>query len=226
MAFCKREIFFIRKRTGLIITIMKSAYILCITFFIAGLFSCNKRRPAAPYSPEKAFVVDVQPFKASSSEQTDYVVNELRKVFPVVKVLPLQPFPPSSFYAPRQRYRADTLISWLEKRTSENHVTIGLTNKDISAKKGDNADFGIMGLGFCPGSSCIASSFRLSKTETNEQFFKVAIHELGHTAGLPHCEEKTCFMRDAEGHNPTNEEKGFCPKCKAYLQKKGWQFNS
>jgi len=33
-------------------------------------------------------------------------------------------------------------------------------------------------------------------------------------------------MRNAEGHNPTNEEKAFCAKCKAYLQKKGWQFNS
>jgi archaemetzincin len=30
-------------------------------------------------------------------------------------------------------------------------------------------------------------------------------------------------MRDAEGKNPTNEEKEFCKDCKKQLQKKGWK---
>lgn len=54
------------------------------------------------------------------------------------------------------------------------------------------------------------------------QLFKVAIHELGHTEGLPHCPVKSCFMRDSEGRNPTNEEKEFYPKCKKQLIDKGW----
>ena len=76
-----------------------------------------------------------------------------------------------------------------------------------------------MGLGFQPGKACIASNFRL---RDKKNFFKVALHELGHTTGLPHCPEKTCFMRDAEGGDPTGEESGFCTKCKNYLIKKGW----
>ena len=79
-----------------------------------------------------------------------------------------------------------------------------------------------MGLGFCPGKACIASTFRLSKIETNKQLFKVAIHEMGHTFGLPHCAIKYCFMRDAEGGYPTNKEKDFCTKCKSFLIKHGW----
>ena len=116
------------------------------------------------------------------------------------------------------------MINFLNRRTADNHVTIGLTGKDISATKDSIVDWGVMGLGFCPGKACIASTFRLPKSEQLIQLFKVAIHELGHTQGLPHCAVKSCFMRDAEGGNPTTEEKDFCAECKSYLVKKGWAF--
>jgi archaemetzincin len=80
---------------------------------------------------------------------------------------------------------------------------------------------GYYGIGFCSGKACITSTFGLSKNENKRQLFKVAIHEMGHTSGLPHCEMKYCFMRDAGG-NPTNEEKEFCTKCKSFLVNKGW----
>ena len=60
------------------------------------------------------------------------------------------------------------------------------------------------------------------KKNKTEQFYKVALHELGHTEGLPHCKNKTCLMRDAEGGNPLNEEKEFCISCKKYLKGKKW----
>jgi archaemetzincin len=82
-----------------------------------------------------------------------------------------------------------------------------------------------MGLGFEPGNACVISTFRLSKTNFAAQFYKVALHELGHTQGLPHCPNKTCLMRDAEGSNHLDEETGFCPSCKAYLKSKGWLIN-
>lgn len=99
-----------------------------------------------------------------------------------------------------------------------------MTDKDISTKKGDVVDWGVMGLAFCPGEACVASSFRLSKNVKLMQLFKVSIHELGHTQGLPHCAVNSCLMRDAKGRNPTNEEKGFCKSCKSILIDRGWQF--
>ena len=96
---------------------------------------------------------------------------------------------------------------------------------DISVTKGKVEDFGVMGLGYRPGKSCVASTFRLDKNNRNLQFYKIAIHELGHTQGLKHCPEKHCFMRDAEGGNPTNELSDFCNNCKLVLKSKHWKFN-
>lgn len=53
------------------------------------------------------------------------------------------------------------------------------------------------------------------------QLFK---DELGHTRALLHCAVKYCFMRDAQGQNPTNEETDFCTSCKLFLEVKGWSF--
>ncbi|WP_326521356.1 matrixin family metalloprotease [Rhizosphaericola mali] len=103
-------------------------------------------------------------------------------------------------------------------------MTLGLTSFDISTTKNSIKDWGVMGLGFEPGKACIASDFRLSSNEKLMQLFKVSIHELGHTQGLKHCKVKSCFMRDAEGRNPTNEEIEFCKTCKHTLISKGWRF--
>jgi archaemetzincin len=81
-------------------------------------------------------------------------------------------------------------------------------------------DYGVMGLGFMPGKACVASNFRL---RNKKNFFKVVIHELGHTTGLPHCPDKTCYMRDAEGGDHTSLENGFCGKCKKQLVEGGWK---
>lgn len=175
---------------------------------------------------EKAITILVQPFTDIQPENVEFVVNEIKNVYPNVKVLEPIDLPKSAFYKERNRYRADSLILFLSKKTEKDFVTIGLTSKDISTTKGKINDFGVMGLGFTPGKACIASNFRLNKKNSNNQFFKVAIHELGHTQGLKHCPVKTCFMRDAEGKNPTNEETDFCKKCKQNLINKNWKFNT
>ena len=118
--------------------------------------------------------------------------------------------PEEAYYPPRNRYRADTIIRKLSDKTEKGFVTLGLTNKEISVTKGEIKDFGVMGLGYRPGKACVASSFRVNKRRRLQQHFKVAIHEIGHTQGLPHCPNKTCFMRDAEGGNPTDELIDFC----------------
>jgi archaemetzincin len=43
---------------------------------------------------------------------------------------------------------------------------LGITDKDISSTKGVHADWGVMGLGFCPGSACVISSFRVKNKRT------------------------------------------------------------
>ncbi|MBD8347687.1 matrixin family metalloprotease [Dysgonomonas sp. HGC4] len=64
----------------------------------------------------------------------------------------------------------------------------------------------------------------MKSQQLKSQLFKVSIHELGHTMGLPHCDkDSVCYMRDAKGGNPIDELTDFCSSCKSYLRKKGWQ---
>jgi archaemetzincin len=169
-------------------------------------------------------IIDIQPFSGISKTDIQYVFSEIKKVYPFVELKATTDLPRSAYYPQRNRYRADSLINFLSRQTVSKHVTIGITASDISATKESIADWGVIGLGFCPGNACIASTFRLAKNKQTIQLFKVALHELGHTQGLPHCSDKSCFMRDAEGKNPADEEKDFCTSCKAKLIAKGWKF--
>ena len=198
---------------------MKIQYLIFALILI--LSSCSKEKFLL--KSDDAKVILIQPFKDLSEKDLKEVAENIKKIYPLVKVLEPIDFPENSYYKPRNRYRADSIIKYLQDNTKNGFVTLGLTSKDISATKGKNPDFGLMGLGYKPGKACVASKFRLNK-KNNEQFYKVAIHELGHTEGLNHCPEKSCFMRDAEGGNPTDEEKDFCKKCKNYLKMKNWKF--
>lgn len=195
--------------------------------FLFLMFSCSEKQKIVKKTEQKpAITILIQPFRDIPSEKVEKVTEEIRKAYPHIKVLEPIDFPENAYYKARNRYRADSIIKFLNAKTKEGFVTIGLTSKDISVTKRNVKDFGVMGLGYRPGKACVASSFRLSKGNSDEQFYKVVIHELGHTQGLPHCPEKMCFMRDAEGKNPTNEETDFCEKCKTLLISKNWKFSS
>jgi archaemetzincin len=137
------------------------------------------------------------------------------------------PLPQNAMNHSKSRYRADLLIKYLGTIARSDQVIIGLTNKDISTTKGNISDWGVFGLGYSPGNSCIASTFRLKSENRLEKLSKVAIHELRHTQGLAftktrHCPEKTCFMRDYEGKDQLNQLNEFCSKCKPVLIRAGW----
>ncbi len=189
------------------------------------MLSCEKVDVKKIMPADQRVTVLIQPFQDMRSADVSAIAAQVKKFCPNVRILEPVSFPANANYKPRNRYRADSIIRHFQSTAGRNTVILALTGKDISATKGKNPDFGLMGLAFIPGKACVASSFRLKKNKKNEQHFKVAIHELGHTQGLPHCPEKTCFMRDAEGGNPTDEETDFCVKCKSHLKNKNWNFN-
>jgi archaemetzincin len=206
------------------------------SFIFTLFFACNgsgtqntnaKKQPEieklARFSVDP-LMVDLQPFSDIPDSMVNYVYVNLKKLCPNTILKKPIALPQFAFYKPRNRYKADSLLYFLSRQTEKGHVVLGLTSKDISTTKGKIQDWGVMGLGFCPGNACVISCFRLNKNNLLNQLFKVVIHELGHTQGLDHCNNKSCMMRDAEGKNTTEEEKDFCPKCKAYLVSKGWVF--
>jgi archaemetzincin len=178
---------------------------------------------------QKKLSIIIQPFDGISESTVTTVSKKIKEIYSGDVIINNSiPLPKKALNQDRTRYRADTLIRYLGGFVKDGQLIIGLTNKDISTKKGKDPDYGIMGLGFCPGKSCIASTFRLNGKNKNEKLFKVAIHELGHTQGLAktntkHCPEKVCLMRDAEGKDHLNELKYFCSKCRPILINAGWE---
>jgi len=193
---------------------------------ISGLFCTSKKN--GPFNDlvsvkEIEQVICVQPFKDADPAAISKLAQSIRTVYPRLVVNKPLDLPASAYYEPRRRYKADSLLKFLSSLAKPGEVMIGVTTKDISTRKDELPDWGVMGLGECPGNACVVSTFRLAKSRSGEQLFKVAIHELGHTRGLPHCPDPACYMRDAGGGNPTAQEKGFCLNCRTFFRKKNWR---
>ncbi len=197
---------------------MRIFYFILILFSVL-LFSCKSLKK----EPNKNIIVRIQPFSDMDPGEVKAVTDSIRKFYPNVILNSPVKLPAFAFYEPRGRYKADSLLKFLSSLAKTNETLVGLTVMDISTRNGANPDWGVMGLVSCPGNSCVASTFRLNLTKGKNQLFKVAIHELGHTFGLPHCPDPACFMRDAKGGNPTDEEKDFCINCRQYLRSYSWR---
>jgi len=193
---------------------MKYLLSFLLLFFVACNHSGKKQH---------ARIFVLQPLGHISPDLVTAMFNNLRKINSNVVLKETLPLPISAYYAPRKRYRADSIIRHFNRYRNNDTVVACLTDCDISTSKGIYNDWGVMGLGFRPGNVCVISTWRLDTNKVEEQYFKVMIHELGHTEGLPHCPVKSCFMRNANGGRPLDEEKNFCKDCKAFLIKKGWK---
>lgn len=203
---------------------------LFLFLIISSIFiSCNQKI-------SKETVVGIQSYKGFSASKTDTISKTIATYYNVkTVVLPVKELPKNAFTnykAPR--YRADSLIR-IQKRLLSDTLSyvIGLTDKDIcitkyekdgSVKKPINkyTDFGIMGLAYRPGKSCVVSSFRLQHKDSKTHFSrlkKVAVHEFGHNLGLPHCADKKCVMTDAVESISTIDKANLdlCEECKKRL---------
>jgi len=174
----------------------------------------------------------VQPLGDCSETRpgTDQVVAALRAFYPIgVRVLDCQELPKTAYYPPRKRYRAERLLEYLKQQMPKDGWRIlGLTSVDISTTKGTFVDWGVMGLGELPGTATVISSFRCRKKTRDahhaaERLAKVAVHEIGHTLGLPHCPTEGCLMEDAMGKVVTvDRETDFCSRCRALAKRNGF----
>ena len=155
---------------------MTTKKLIVFIFCMTCLVGCTDKNEIES-SNQEPVVITLQPYFGIEKDKVTFVYNELRKIYPKVLINEPIALPKEAYYKNRNRYKADTLIKFLRATTATGHVTIGLTDKDISTTKGEFEDYGIMGLGYQPGRACVASTFRLAKENLLEQYFKVSIHD-------------------------------------------------
>lgn len=175
-------------------------------------------------------VLYIQPLgKELPSEDVEFVEKSLLAFYDL-KVLMLEraPLPKAAYYPKRKRYRAEKLLLFLNQRLPDDGFRIlGLTGVDISTTKGQHEDWGILGLADVDGKACVLSSYRTKRrakgaTHARIRLGKVAVHEIGHTLGLPHCDNQGCLMEDAEGSVlTTDREYDLCHDCRQRLIARG-----
>jgi archaemetzincin len=194
-----------------------------IGFSFISLFACEQQRTWQKMKGKP--IVILQPLQFDDTRMLAYLEDTIEKFYPIeIVIAAKRNFPSSFYYAPRNRYRADSTIKWLKQIKPDSARTIvGITNQDVSVNKGAHNDYGVMGLGYKPGNSCVVSTFRVRKTAISQKhfqqrLFKVVVHEMGHNFGLSHCADESCIMVDAEGQMKLDKEKDLCGNCKQKLQ--------
>lgn len=208
----------------------------CLPILMVLLFSCSGNDEHVPllpipHKPEQA-VICIQPVGKVDRVILDSVQKTLAKAYPFKIEIGKEIDLPKSYKSARgpQRYRADSIIRYLKRLEIQAHRVIGITGYEISTTKHDAAggikkpewrykDWGIFGLGYCPGRSCVVSYYYLKQRNQKllmSRLRKITIHEVGHTLGLPHCPDKACVMTDAcEKITTIDNTKGvLCKKCR------------
>ncbi len=180
--------------------------------------------------------VGILPYKGFSKTKTDTVAKAIATFYEVKTiVLSERELPKKAFiHVKSARYRADKIIRIQnDEKVDSLDFILGLTQNDISVTKKEKdgtikkpiykyEDWGIMGLAYCPGKSCIVSTFRIQNKDKKIHFTrlkKVAVHEFGHNLGLLHCSNKTCVMTDAVESVKTidNANLALCSECKSKI---------
>lgn len=143
--------------------------------------------------------------------------HEIETFYNVTVQVQTVPLPKSAYYKPRNRYKADSILTYIYRNYKGKRVA-AITSKDISTSAHGYADWGVLGLGSLHNKVCVTSTYRLKDKNVNDRMVKVLLHEIGHSYSIDHCTSNSiCLMKDADKTVKTvdGEKKFMCPNCKS-----------
>ena len=145
-----------------------------------------------------------------------------------VEILPAERIPDLP-YGREDQVKADLLRDWIKSRKGlpkDTFRLLAITSEDIYAE-GYNFIFGQADMGglvslisvyrinpVADGGSAINPGNPGNRNLYEERLIKLVRHELGHTFGLPHCQDNNCVMRFHESLDALDRgDDSYCSKC-------------
>jgi archaemetzincin len=164
------------------------------------------------------------------SDPTDRIREMLSATFPETAIAVIEKemcIPEEAFDETRKQYRSDTILmeirNFADTRQEFDRI-LGITGVDLFALP---MNF-VFGEAEHPGKAAIISFWRLRpefyQRPPNEELFgercaKEAIHEIGHTLGLDHCDNPFCVMHFSNSILETDVKKSFfCKRCASEVE--------
>ncbi|MFB6135706.1 MAG: archaemetzincin family Zn-dependent metalloprotease [Halobacteriaceae archaeon] len=166
--------------------------------------------------------VDIVPVGEVPAQVKREASSGLRRVYGCdVSVKPAQSVPEDAHDARRDQYRAEEFID-IAASVGDNEKTLAITTHDLFYRRRNY----VFGLAYLDGRGCVVSTNRLQTSADGgfsqkpaEDIFadrirKEVVHEIGHTLGLEHCDNKRCVMNFSPTVREVDvKEENLCGSC-------------
>ncbi len=160
--------------------------------------------------------VSILPIGHVDSEVLLLLLSGLEERFGPGLLLPEIDIPPESYDLQRGQYDSAVLLKLA--MAEEGMRVLGVTSADIFA---NGLNF-VFGRAQYRGKGCVISIARLRHQDPETfaaRIIKEAVHELGHTFGLDHCDNPGCVMYFSNSILDTDRKgKWLCERCEKTLE--------